>query len=321
MKKTLSLTLAILLLASLLAGCGASSKGSAAYDSMRNEMAMEAPMAAAPMEPMYEEEMGFAQDNSLTKSESGTAAAVPENRKWIITMDISAETEDLDALLTALDERIAALEGYVEAQNVYNGSNYSSRRYRSASMTVRIPADTVDQFTEDVSGLSNVVRSNKNLEDITLTYTATESRVKALQTEEARLLELMAQAETMSDLLEIEARLTDVRYELERATTRLKGYDNKVDYATVYLDIEEVQEYTPVEEETVWQRISGGFVGSLKGVGEGIVDFIVWLIVASPYLVVFGAVVAVFIIGFKRGRKRRLAGKQKKLNPETTEEA
>ena len=320
MKKTLSLTLAILLLAGLLAGCGASSKGAVAYDSMRNEMAMEAPMAAAPMEPMYEEEMGFAQDNSLTKSESGTAA-VPENRKWIITMDISAETEDLDALLTALEERIAALEGYVEAQNVYNGSNYSSRRYRSASMTVRIPADTVDQFTEDVSGLSNVVRSNKNLEDITLTYTATESRVTALKTEEARLLELMAKAETMSDLLEIEARLTDVRYELEQNTTRLKGYDNKVDYATVYLDIEEVQEYTPVEEETLWQRISGGFVGSLKGVGEGIVDFIVWLIVASPYLVVFGAVVAVFIIGFKRGRKRRLAGKQKKLNPETTEEA
>ena len=317
MKKTLSAFLAIVLMLALLTGCGASSKGAVAYDSMRNEMAMEAPMAA-PMEPMAEE-MGIAQDNALTKSESDTSAAIPENRKWIITVNISSETEDLDTLMAALDERIVALKGYVEAQNVYNGSNYSSRRYRNASLTVRIPADSVDQFAEDISGISNVVRSNKNLEDITLTYTATESRVKALQTEEARLLELMAKAETMSDLLEIEARLTDVRYELERATTRLKGYDNKVDYATVYLDIEEVQEYTPVEEETLWQRISGGFVGSLKGVGESILNFIVWIIVSSPYLVVFGAiaVAAVFLI-----RKIRIRKQKKNLPPkiEKTEE-
>ena len=109
MKKTLSLTLVIVLLAGLLAGCGASSKGAVAYDSMRNEIAMEAPMAA-PMEPMAEE-MGIAQDNALTKSESDTSAAIPENRKWIITVNISAETEDLDTLMAALDERIVALKG------------------------------------------------------------------------------------------------------------------------------------------------------------------------------------------------------------------
>ena len=318
MKKTVSLTLVILLLASLLAGCGASSAPAA-----KNELAVEAPMAA-PMEPMYEEEMGIAQDSAMSAAgEAEPSSAIPENRKWIITVDISAETEDLDSLMSALNERIVALKGYVEAQNVYNGSNYSSRRYRSASMTVRIPADSVDQFTQDVSGISNVVRSNKNLEDITLTYTATESRVKALQTEEERLLELMAKAETMSDLLEIEARLTDVRYELERATTRLMGYDNKVDYATVYLNIEEVQEYTPVAEKTLWQRISSGFVSSLKGVGKGILDFIVWIIVSSPYLVVFGAVALVVMILIRKIRKNRGIRKTKKNLPskfETSEE-
>ena len=320
MKKILSLTLVLMLLTGLLAGCGAASKGAGIYDSITNEMAMAAPME--PMAPMAEE-MGIAQDNALTKSESDTSAAIPENRKWIITVNISAETEDLDTLMAALDERIVALKGYVEAQNVYNGSNYSSRRYRNASLTVRIPADSVDQFTADMAGISNVVRSNKNLEDITLTYTATESRVKSLQTEEARLLELMAKAETMSDLLEIEARLTDVRYELERATTRLKGYDNKVDYATVYLELEEVQEYTPVEEETLWQRISGGFVSSLKGVGEGIVNFIVWMIVSSPYLLVFGGIAYVIVRLARKHRKPRISKKQQAVppaQPEKTEE-
>ena len=53
-------------------------------------------------------------------------------------------------------------------------------------------------------------------------------------------------------------------------------------------------------ERRVWQRISGGFMDSLKSVGDGIVDFFVWVIVSLPYLVVWGAVLAVVIIIFKK---------------------
>ena len=59
----------------------------------------------------------------------------------------------------------------------------------------------MDKFTDEVDGIANVVSNNLRREDITLNYVATESRVKALETEEARLLELMEQAETMADLL------------------------------------------------------------------------------------------------------------------------
>ena len=307
MKKILSLTLVLLMLASLLCGCGASSK-SIAMDYAAPEEAMEAEAPAA------------AAGNSLTTSDTDAAMAVPENRKWIITVDMFAETEDLDALLAAVEENITSLNGYVENRNIYNGSNYASRRYRSANLTVRIPAEDVDSFTQEMSGISNVVRSNKNLEDVTLRYTDTENRVKALETEQARLLELMEMAETMADLLEIEARLTDVRYELENYSSQLRSYDNRIDYATIYLDIEEVQEYTPVEEETFWQRISGGFLSSLKGVGEGAVDVLVWIIVSSPYLVVIGGIAVAFVIGLKRGRKRRLTRKQKPVQQEKKDE-
>ena len=84
-----------------------------------------------------------------------------------------------------------------------------------------------------------------------------------------------------------------------------------MDYATIYLSIEQVQEYTPVEEETLWQRISGGFMGSLKSVGEGLVDFFVWVIVSLPYLVIWGAVLAVVIIIFKK-KKIKLFRRKKK---------
>ena len=168
-----------------------------------------------------------------------------------------------------------------------------------------MPAEDADSFTEQVSGLANVVSKEKNLEDVTLRYVATESRLTALETEEARLLELLAQADNMTDLLEIEARLTDVRYELENTASQKRLYDNQIDYATIYLSIEEVQEYTPVEEPTLWERISGGFMDSLKGLGEGALDLLVWLIVCSPYLAVLAVVILCLVLLVKRIRRKR----------------
>lgn len=297
-KKYLSLLLTTALLCALLTACG----GSTNY---AKSEAAEAPREEAAAMDMMVAGSGA---NSLTGSAESGSTALPEGRKWIITVHMTAETEDLDAMTAALDQQINTLNGYVEDQQVYNGSTYSNRRYRYANLTIRIPAADVDKFTTEVAGIANVVSKETNREDITLRYVATESRVSALETEQARLLELLAKAETMADLLEIEARLTDVRYELENHSSQLRLYDNQVDYATIYLNIEEVQEYTPVEP-TLWERISGGFTGSLKGLCEGATDLLVWLITSSPYLVVYAILIAVALVVIKRYRKKHPAKK------------
>lgn len=311
MKKVFAIIVALAL---LLSACGASSAPAAG--ALKQEAA--AMDMAMPMEAPMMEEMGYEmQDNtsnSLTTSDTGSTA-IPDSRKWIITMDMSVETEDLDAMLKELDAHILEMEGYVEGQNIHNGSAYSTRRYRSANLTIRIPADSVDLFTTQVEGICNVVSSNKNLEDITLTYVSTESRMKALQTEEARLLELMEQAETMGDLLEIEARLTDVRYELESVTSRLRTYDNQVNYATIYLYIDEVQEYTPVAERTVGQRISEDFASNLKSLSEDIVDVFVWIVTSSPYLAIYAVLLTGLVFVVRKLRKPgKIKNKKEKKN-------
>lgn len=267
----------------------------------------------------------MAVDNYYSAPESGTAGIydganekveMPSNinapltdRKLIKTVDLNAETEDLDALLEAVTQRVTELGGYVENQRVYNGSAYSSRRSRSASMTIRIPADMLEGFVDHVASHTNIVSRYVNVDDVTLAYVATESRVAALETEQARLLELMAKAETMSDLLEVEARLTDVRYELESVTTQMNVLKNQVSYGTVNLNVDEVVEYTPVEEETFWQRISGGFMDSLRGIGDGIVECTVFVLANLPYLLLIGAGVAAIVFLAKRSIRKRKAKK------------
>lgn len=276
MRKILCVLLAVLML--LLTGCGSVSKSQAMIEW---EESVEAPAAAGSyFEETADYEMKGAEDNGST--------ALPQNRKWIITMDISAETENLDEAVKAVETQVSVLGGYLENRNINNGSISSSYRSRNIWMSVRIPAERVDEFVSQVSGVTNVVSSSKNVEDITLAYTDTEGRVNALKTEEARLLELMEKAENMSDLLEIEARLTEVRYQLERYSSQLRRYDNQVDYATIGLSIREVQRYTPVEKLSFWQRTGKGFRESIEDLGDTLVAFVEWVIVDLPWLVFFG---------------------------------
>ena len=79
-----------------------------------------------------------------------------------------AETEDMGPLISALEERIGQLGGYIENREVYNGSTYAQRRYRRADLTIRIPADKVDGFVDHVGDLSNIVSSSDSVGDILL---------------------------------------------------------------------------------------------------------------------------------------------------------
>ena len=303
-RRVLAFVFALLLVTVLFTGCGAKS------DYAADAPAADAPAAGAPMEsPIMDME------SSLSSSSEVGQSSMPANQKIIITRNLEAQTEDMEPLLASIDQKIAQLGGYVEAQDVYNGSAYASYRYRYAHLTIRIPADKLDQFISHVSANANIVSESTSTENVTLSYAATESRILVLEAERDRLLEFMNQAETMKDMLQIEERLTEVIAELEKVTSQLRVYDNLVNYSTVYLNIEEVKEYTEIEEEpeTVWERISSGFGKSLKNVGEGFVNFFVGLVVALPYLIPWAvvALVVIFIIlRIKRRRAKRRAAQQ-----------
>ena len=293
-QKYMSFLLTLLLLIGMVCGCSTAASKDAASDNF-----------------YVQESVGSGiYDGADEKVEaSSTADANLTDRKLVKTLEMNAETEDLDALLEAVMARVDQLGGYVENQRVYNGSNYASRRSRSASMTIRIPAEELEDFADHMAQNSNIVSRYAYIDDVTLTYVATENRIQALQAEHDRLLELMAKAETMSDLLEVEARLTDVRYELEQVTSQMNVLKNQVNYGTVHLNVDEVVEYTPVAEETFWQRISGGFVDSLEGIGSGIVEITVFVLANLPYLLLIGAGATGVVLLAKRSIRKKKAKK------------
>ena len=296
--------LAILLaLSLLLCGCGAQS--------------IEAANGGAARDDYYFSEAEEPKSEALTGDSVNTQTNMPINQKLIRKIWLDAETEEMDALLTSVEARIVELSGYVEARQVRNGSAYSGKRYRYAELTVRIPAEKLDSFVQDVSSQSNITETRETTDDVTLSYVESESKVIALETEQTRLLELLAKAESMDDILKIESRLTDIRNQLERAKSQLRVYDNQINYGTVYLNITEVTEYTPVEEEpeTIWDRIGSGLKKSWDNTVEFLGDLFVFLIVVLPYLLPWAAIAGVVLLLIRISRKKKAKKQAQKETP------
>lgn len=290
MKRILSILLCLMLAFGLLTGCGGSKSDMAPMEV--------APGAAADMDYSYSEEKGELVSDSLT---SGTELGETpvQGRKLIKTVYLYAETETFDELMDGLNQQITALGGYIESRDSSTG-----RRQR-CTMVIRIPAGSLAGFVEHVNANANVTSFSETAVDVTLEYVDTEAKITALETEQARLLELLANAESLDDILTIEARLSEVTYELERYASRLRNLSNQVDYATVNLTLTEVEVLTPMEEPTVWQRISTGFSDTLSDLGENLTDLFVWVIVESPNILIFGLLITLIVFAFRKARGYR----------------
>ena len=113
------------------------------------------------------------------------------------------------------------------------------------------------------------------------------------------------------DIITIEERLSTVRYQLESMESKLRTIDNQVDYSTIYLDISEVQELTPVEVQTPLERIGEGFVENLHDIGDGAVEFAIWFVINIPNFVVWAVIITVIVMVVKACRKK---SKMKKMS-------
>lgn len=302
----------------LLAGCGAAGQDQSAPEmpgaggaSKYTNSAYDAQPDMMAADMSYEEvwtEEEFSSQGGVDTGAQMDGLAQPSDRKLIKTVDMEVETKAFDELLSSLESTIKSLGGYIESRNTYNGSSYTSyRSSRSADLVIRIPKEELDAFLNAVSEAGNVTRYSDNVEDVTLTYVDLESHRNALRTEQDRLLELLERAESLEDILTIESRLSELRYQLESMESRLRTFDNQVDYSTVRMDISEVRELTPVAEKTDLERIREGFMESLKEIVDGVKEAMIWFLAHLPYVILWGLVILLLVFWFRRRRKKKAA--------------
>ena len=325
---TIAISVGIMLAALSLSACGAANYnaempkmkavGGAGGIGGTYEMAVAETAAAA---PMYEEaayEYDAAESGAMMNGGMSSEVQNPSpNRKLIKNVYMELETKEFDKVTAAISRRVTELGGYIESSSISNPNSYNEYvGRRNMSMSARIPCDRLDEFVQNVESEGNITYKDENVTDITLQYTDTESRKKSLLTEQERLNELMKKAETVEDIIVIESRLSEVRYQLESIESQLRTYDNQVDYSTVNININEVVDYTPVKETSVWERISEGFKASLISVGNFFENLFVGILALSPILLLIAVFIVIIALVIRKIAKKKKASKQKE-QPQT----
>ena len=252
-------------------------------------------------------------DPARTSDETSPA---PVERKLIRNVSMNLETREFDALTKSISDAVTFFGGYIEQADVSGNSLYWSgeRSSRYSNITARIPENKLDAFLTDVSGQGNVTYKNESVQDVTLQYTDITSRKKTLQMEQDRLWELLEKAESIDAVIALEARLSEVRYQLESIESQLRALDNQIVYSTVYLSIQEVQVLTSTDPDTIPVRIQKGLSRSFNTLKISSVDFLVWFISSLPILAVFAVLVFIAVIILKKPLKRRKTRKQKGMD-------
>ena len=243
--------------------------------------------------------------------------------KIIYSVFASIETLDFDETIENVHTMLLVYGAFIEHSSV-SGINYASRfhgwnDFRSASFTIRVPVQNLNAMTGQLRILGNVVHESSSADNITSQFFDTQSRLNSLLIQEERLLNMLSQADDVPDLIAIEERLADVRYQIEWFTTMLNNWQRQVDYSTMTLSIWEVEQYTeqPQFNPSYWEQIRDGFMSSLRGIGRFFMNLFMWLIVSAPVLIVL-AVIAVIVLIIVKRKLRAHAKKRASMPPTAT---
>lgn len=239
--------------------------------------------------------------NNISNNNSNESNEVQSSsQKLIKRLNIKTETRDLDKLKEKLSLKVKEFKGYIE-------NSYTSERNgnRYTNMKIRVPEDKLEKFKSAVDNNSNVTSIDESTEDVTLTYVDVESHLKALKTEQDTLLKLLNNAVSLSETLEIQSRLTDIRYEIESYQSRLNTLDNMIAYSTISISISEVDRKTISKDGSLIEQIKNKFVNSCYLVVDMVTVLVVNLLGYMPIIIlVFIVILLVKLIKNKKNKRR-----------------
>lgn len=297
-KRLCCVLLAMLLFVGLLAGCGGSDVGP---ENLTGQFAKsEYDAVGDTFDAESSDESIIPENDAGVNEESTDNQAI--SRKLVRTFDINGEVQDFDGFMAWIEKAVGDAGGYMQ-----ESSNDRQNEHKYFNGVIRIPDSGADAFIDGVAGIVNVRTQSVTTDDITLKYSDTKASVESLRIEQQTLQDMLAKAEAVSDIIQIQDRLSYVRQSIESYESALKLMDNQVDYATINLYVSEVATYTEPIPDTWWGRATKGFVSNCEGVIHFFQELGLFVFVNIPWFVILGCVVVIILLATRKARLRNKA--------------
>jgi len=205
-------------------------------------------------------------------------------------LEVRVEKEEFEPTFRKIPLLAESLGGYVQESALWKDKDNRFGRY-----VLRIPernfATALDQF----KSMGEVISESASGQDVTQEYVDTESRLRALRTQEQRLLVILGEAKTVDEILRIEMELTRVRTELEMYQGQLRYLDNLVSLSTINLNLREAREEETPKEPGLWDKIRNAFKKSIEAIVDSFSAILVFLAGVLPVVITVAVGVGILI--------------------------
>lgn len=226
------------------------------------------------------------------------SAPLLDDLKVVYTGSLDLVVDDLAAAIARAKSAVLAVGGYVGASSERNDDRYSV-----ATITYRIPAERWDETVDTLRGLATKVAGGETqATEVGSQIVDLEARLRNLRASEEVLVQIASGTGKVSDLLEVQARITDVRGEIELIDAQRVQLEDQVAYGTLVTTFgTEIAQVQQTAKEWDPAKDVDGATASLIQAGQAIVSGAIWFgIVWLPVILVLLAIALVVRWAYRR---------------------
>lgn len=255
--------------------------------------------------PVGDTSGGFQGAPSAAPAEAPEGAPVPgegrdpnqvgarDDAKIVRTGSLELEVSDVGQALRTARDTIVGMGGYVGGSTTSNVDDQPM-----AEVTYRIPVDRWEDALDALKNLNGlttkVAQERTQAVEVTGHVVDLQARIRNLRASETALQRIAANATRISDVLEVEGRLSDVRGQIEQLTAQLQLLEDQASYATLTVLFS-----TPIVAVEVagneWQPAEtvDEAAASLISMLQGLATAGIWFVIVWVPILLFLVVVAV----------------------------
>ena len=235
--------------------------------------------------------MAFSEDSGFQVTQD-----ILGDRKIIFNAYMILEVEDFDARFRLIQSMVENSGiGYLQnsTSRSHRISNDPERYRKEGTIVLRVAQSKFYNVLNEIQDLGEVRENRIHTEEITDQYYDTKHRTQIREAERERIMVYLQEAPDLNTMLQLERKLSDVTYEIERLKGSLRKWDNLVEFSTITIELREKLPADVVaanQPKTYSEKVVDAFVDSFIGTIRALGNLLIFIISMLPTLIILGII-------------------------------
>ena len=257
-------------------------------------------------------------ENVVSKTSSALTMQMPDNlpktdqlqfntqdkRMIIRSGTMSIEVDKYDETKGKIKDIASRFSGYITNTK----SQLNANGKKQGTISIRIPSDKFDAVRAELAKIGKVMNENITGNDVTDEYMDLDAREKTQRQLEQRLLKLLDEKTAkLTDVVEVEQKLSAVRETIEKTEGRMKYLRDQASYSTLAISVYEPSLLTTSTGGGFFYEMGESFSKGLSGFTMVLSGIITVLIALLPILIIVGIIIYFTVRYFKKRKLTKAA--------------